>query len=108
MAVDLGTFEAFGFGNDPIVIRRYLAGIKGGKVLDTAEYTGEFIRAGHVVIRHKESDVYRPLPVANGEYVALPTGCEYVGVVVASKSVILCIGCVLSLFVGSFLACDSP
>ena len=27
-----------------------------------------------------------PRPVANGEYAALPSGCEYVGVVVASKS----------------------
>ena len=57
MAVDLGTYEAFGFGNDPIVIRRYLAGIQGGKVLDVTNYTEEFIRAGHIVIRHKESDV---------------------------------------------------
>lgn len=87
MAVDVGTYEAFGFANDPIVIRRYLAGIKGGKVLDTTDYTEEFIKAGHIVIRHKESDTYKPLPVANGEYAALPEGCEYVGVVVASKSV---------------------
>lgn len=86
MAVDLGTYEAFGFGNDPIVIRRYLAGIKGGKVLDVTNFTEEFIRAGHIVVRHKESDVYMPLPVANGEYAALPTGCEYVGVVVSSKA----------------------
>ena len=32
-AVDVGTIESFGFGNDPIVIRKYVAGIKGGKVL---------------------------------------------------------------------------
>lgn len=85
MAVDVGTYEAFGFANDPIVIRRYLAGIKGGKVLDTTNYTEEYVKAGHIVIRHKESDTYRPLPVASGQYAALPEGCEYVGVVVATK-----------------------
>lgn len=87
MAVDVGTYEAFGFNADPIVIRRYLAGIKGGKVLDTTGFTEEFIRAGHVIVREKASDTYRPLGVSGGAYVTLPDGSEYVGVVVASKSV---------------------
>lgn len=86
MTVDVSTMEAFGFGTDPIVIRRYLAGIKGGKVLDTTGYTEEFIRAGHIVIRETESDKYMPLAVQGGVYQSLPEGCEYVGVVVASKS----------------------
>ncbi len=87
MAVDVGAYEAFGFNVDPIVIRRYLAGIKGGKVLDTTGFTEEFIRAGHVIVREKASDTYRPLGVSGGAYVTLPVGSEYVGVVVASKSV---------------------
>lgn len=87
MALDDVVYETFGFGNDPIVIRKYLAGIHGGAVLDVTDYTEEFIRAGHIVIRHKESDTYRPLPVAGGEYAALPEGCEYVGVAAASRSV---------------------
>ena len=36
--VDVGTIESFGFGNDPIVIRKYIAGIKGGKVLDVSNF----------------------------------------------------------------------
>lgn len=85
MTVDVSTMEAFGFGKDPIVIRKYIAGVQGGRVLDTTGYTEEFIRAGHVVIREKESDTYKPLKVSGGAYESLPAGCEYVGVVVSSK-----------------------
>lgn len=41
--VDVGTLESFGFGTDPIVIRNYVAGIKGGKVLDVDGFTEEYI-----------------------------------------------------------------
>ncbi len=88
-AVDVGTIESFGFGNDPIVIRKYIAGIKGGKVLDVTNFKGEFIRAGHVIIRDTESDTYKPMPVnAQGDaYEALPESHEYVGVCYVTKSV---------------------
>ena len=86
MTVDVGTMETFGFGNGPVVIRKYLAGIQGGRVLDTTGYSEEFIKAGHIVVREKESDTYKPLGVAGGEYQALPEGCEYVGVVVSTKA----------------------
>ena len=88
-AIDVGTIESFGFGNDPIVIRKYVAGIKGGKVLDVSNFKGEFIRAGHVIIRDKESDTYKPMPVNfNGDnYETLPEKHEYVGVCYATKSV---------------------
>lgn len=88
-AIDVGTMESFGFGNDPIVIRKYVAGIKGGKVLDVSNFKGEFIRAGHVIIRDKESDTYKPMPVnSNGDnYETLPEKHEYVGVCHATKSV---------------------
>lgn len=87
MNVDVGTIESFGFGNDPIVIRRYIAGIQGGKVLDVSGFTGDYIRAGHIIIRVKSSDTYKPLGTSNGAYVALPDGCEYVGVAASTKSV---------------------
>lgn len=91
MSLDIGAVEAFGFGNDPIVIRRYIAGIQGGKVLDVTDFTDEFVRAGHLVIvkpaaDDTEKDVYKPMPVSGGAYAALPDGHEYAGVVVASKS----------------------
>jgi hypothetical protein len=84
MTNDIGLVESFGFGNDPIVIRNYVAGIIGGKILDVEDYTEEFIRAGHIVIR--KDDEYKPLPVKDGKYEALPEGYEYVGVVVATKA----------------------
>ena len=87
MAIDVGTIESFGFGKDPIVIRKYIAGIKGGKVLDVSGFTEEYIRAGHVIIRDTNKDVYKPMPVQDGAYSSLPSNHEYVGVAVASKSV---------------------
>lgn len=88
-AVDVGTVESFGFGNDPIVIRKYIAGIKGGKVLNVSNFKGEYIRAGHVIIRDTESDTYKPMPLnsAGNAYDSLPGSHEYVGVCGATKSV---------------------
>lgn len=73
------------FGNDSIVIRQYVSGILGGKVLDTTGYNEEVIKAGHVVIRDVVNDVYKPMPVSDGAYASLPSNHEYVGVVVATK-----------------------
>lgn len=87
MAIDVGTIESFGFGKDPIVIRKYIAGVKGGKVLDVSGFTEEFIRAGHVIIHDTTNDVYKPMPVSGGAYGSLPSNHEYVGVAVATKSV---------------------
>lgn len=86
-AIDVGSMESFGFGNDPIVIRKHIAGIQGGKVLDVTGFTEEYIRAGHVIIHDTEKDVYKPMPVKNGAYDTLPSNCEYVGVARATKSV---------------------
>ena len=87
--VDVGTIESFGFGNDPIVIRKYIAGIKGGKVLDVSNFKDEYVRAGHVIIHDTENDTYKPMPLdpAGNAYGALLSNHEYVGVCVATKSV---------------------
>lgn len=87
--VDVGTIESFGFGNDPIVIRKCVACIQGGKVLDVSGFKGEYIRAGHVIIRDTAKDVYKPMPLNEGgdAYDTLPGSHEYVGVCVSTKSV---------------------
>lgn len=85
--IDVGAIESFGFGNDPIVIRKHIAGLQGGKVLDVSSFTEDFVKAGHIIIRDKSTDVYKPLGVSSGEYVDLPSGSEYVGVCVSTKSV---------------------
>lgn len=91
MINDIGAVEAFGFGKDPVVIRKYIAGVQGGRVLDVTGFTDETIRAGHLIImkpaaNETEKDVYKPMPVSGEAYAALPAGHEYVGVCTASKS----------------------
>ena len=79
-------YQEFGFGKDPIVIRKELDDIKGGVVLDCTGYTEEFIYAGHPVIRDSANGVtYKPFPVANGALGSLPEGYEYCGVVIKTK-----------------------
>ena len=85
--IDVGTIESFGFGNDPVVIRNYVSGDKGGRVLDVTGFTEEYIRAGHVIIKETATDTYKPMPVSDGAYAALPEGHEYVGVAYSTKSV---------------------
>ena len=87
--MDIGTQESFGFGNDPIVIRKHVDGIKGGVVLDVTDFTDEYVRAGHVIIRTTDVDgvdTYKPMPVNDGAYAALPADYAYVGICEASKS----------------------
>lgn len=79
--------EAFGFGNDPIVIRKYIAGIDGGKVLDVEDFGEEFVRVGHIIIKNSTTNKHKPLGVSGGSYVSLPAGHEYVGVSTTTTSV---------------------
>lgn len=72
-------------GMDAIVIRRYGAGIIGGRTLDVSGVTDDVIKAGHVIIRSTTDETeYKPLPVSDGAYDSLPSGYEYVGVLVRS------------------------
>ena len=78
--------------NDSIVIRKYGAGIKGGRTLDMTDFPTDLkcIKAGHVVIRSTSDEtLYKPMSVSTDgtAYGALPDGYEYVGVVVATKPV---------------------
>ena len=72
--------------NDSIVIRKYNSGIVGGRTLDMTGFTDDVIRAGHVVIQSvQDESIFKPLPVKDGAYDALPENFKYVGVVVATK-----------------------
>lgn len=72
--------------NDRIVIRKYNSGIVGGRTLDMDDYSESVIKAGHIVIQSTEDEtVFKPLPVKDGAYEALPENYKYVGVVVATK-----------------------
>ena len=84
--VDIGTVESFGFDKDPIVIRKYIAGYKQGKVLDVSDYNEEYIRKGQVIIYNKTTEGFKPMPIVDGNYSTLPEGYAYAGVAVATKS----------------------
>ena len=72
----------YGFGNDPIVIRKHVDGIKGGRLLDVTGFTDEFVKAGHVIIRDTATQTtYKPMPVSGTAYGSLPANYEYVGIV---------------------------
>lgn len=76
-------------GIDSVVIRQYVGGIIGGRTLDMTGFKEDVVKAGHLVIRTLDEDganyIYKPMPVENGAYKALPAKHEYVGVIVCSK-----------------------
>ena len=80
--------QTMGTGMDPVVIRKYIAGITGGRTLDVSGFPLDIIKAGYVVIRDTANDTYKPMPLAAGNeaYGTLPASHEYVGVLVRSVS----------------------
>ncbi len=91
------------FGNDSIVIRKYISGIQGGRTLDCSDFPKDNVLAGHVIIKKSDGN-YAPMPIlaaqdgkpAEGEnaavpalperYGTLPAGATYVGVLYRSIS----------------------
>lgn len=83
-----GEVQTFGTGMDPVVIRKYIAGIIGGRTLDVSDYPLDIIKAGHIVIQSTTDEtVFKPMPLAEGNtaYSTLPSNFQYVGVVMCSK-----------------------
>ena len=75
------------FGKDSIIIQKWIAGIKGGRNLEVADFPLDVISAGHVVITDGEG-TYKPMPLveAGNAYAVLPEGFTYAGVVYRSTS----------------------
>lgn len=78
------------FGNDSIVVQKFIAGIKGGRALDTTGYTEDVILAGHVIITDG-SGTYKPMPLKADSahegkmiYADLPASHAYAGILVSS------------------------
>lgn len=72
------------FGDDSIVIQKYISGIKGGRTLDVTGFAEKVIKAGHVII--VKDGVYAPMPVSGDAYAALPSGYAYAGILYRSIS----------------------
>ena len=70
------------FGEDSIVIQKYISGIKGGRTLDVTGFAESVIKAGHVII--VKNGTYAPMPVKDGAYDELPSGYAYAGVLYRS------------------------
>lgn len=73
------------FGDDSIVIQKYISGIKGGRTLDLSNFAADHVKAGHVIVKLSNGN-YAPMPVAEGgeAYAALPEGATYAGVLYRS------------------------
>ena len=84
--MSLSKTEVLAFGEDSVVIRNYVAGIVGGKALDTTGYSQKYIKAGHVVIRDTATGTYKPMPLNTDgtAYATLPTSSEYAGFVIST------------------------
>lgn len=71
------------FGEDSIVIQKWISGVKGGRTLDTTGFNEKVIKAGHVIITDGKG-VYKPMPISANNYEALPEGFNYAGVLYRS------------------------
>lgn len=78
LANDLESFET---GMDSVVIRRKGGRIIGGRSLNVEGFSEKYVKAGHIIIRSTEDENdYKPMPVSNDAYAALPANHEYAGV----------------------------
>ena len=75
-------------GLDSVVIRRFGAGIIGGRTLDVSGYPHDVIKAGHIIIQSTEDEtLFKPMPLAASSYNSydsLPSNHKYAGVLVRS------------------------
>lgn len=85
------------FGDDSVVIQKFISGIKGGRTLDMTGFADAVLKAGHVIITDGKG-TYKPMPVTpettSGEgesavttpaaYGTLPSGYSYAGVLYGS------------------------
>ena len=74
------------FGNDSIVVRKFINGIFGGVMLDFTGYNEKTILAGRCVITDGNG-IYKPMPIKGETYGDMPEGFHYAGVVYRSAKV---------------------
>lgn len=71
------------FGEDSVIVQKWIAGIKGGRALDVTDITDKVLSAGRVIITNGKG-TYKPLSIKAGAYDALPAGYSYVGILYRS------------------------
>ena len=74
------------FGDDSIVIQKYISGIKGGRTLDVTGFAESVIKAGHPII--VKDGIYAPYPLMGGTYaggpMTLPSEAKFAGILYRS------------------------
>jgi len=70
-------------GKQGIIVRDNQRSIPGGRTLDVTGFTPTVIPEGHVIIVETATREYKPMPVTDTAYGALPAGHTYAGVLVA-------------------------
>lgn len=71
------------FGEDSVIVQKWIAGIKGGRALDVTGITDKVLRAGRVIVTNGNG-TYKPLPIKGGAYDVLPEEYSYVGILYRS------------------------
>lgn len=71
------------FGEDSVIIQKWIADVKGGRALDVTGITDSVLHAGHIIYTDKKG-TYKPLKVSGSAYETLPSGCAYAGVLYRS------------------------
>lgn len=71
------------FGEDSVIVQKWIAGVKGGRALDVTGITDKVLSAGRVIITNGKG-TYKPLPIKGSAYEALPEGYSYVGILYRS------------------------
>lgn len=71
-------------GKDQVVIVNPLGYISGGRSLDVTAVTATAIYGGHIIVKDKTTDVFRPLEVSGADFSDIKANDEIVGVLVSS------------------------
>lgn len=80
------------FGEDSVIVQKFIAGIKGGRALNVEGITDNVIHAGRVIITDGKG-TFKPLPIKTTTptegspttaYDALPQGYKYAGILYRS------------------------
>lgn len=71
------------FGEDSVIIQKWIADIKGGRALDVTDITDSVLHAGHIIVTDGKG-TYKPLKVNSGTYETLDSSYKYAGVLYRS------------------------
>lgn len=82
--VELAKSSSVDTSGDSVVIVNLLEDIPGGRSLDVTGITEDVLKAGRLIVEETASGELKPLGISGGNYVSLPSGHTYKGVLVAS------------------------